>query len=57
VTDFEEEAWVPNFVKRQAYIEEYGCAILVIFECFEYGVCEPMALLDCGVFLAETKLV
>jgi hypothetical protein len=48
---------MPNFIKRLAYIEKYGCAILFVFKRFEYGISKPMTLVNCGVLFTEPKLV
>jgi hypothetical protein len=48
---------MPNFIKCLAYTEKYGCAILFVFKIFEYGISEPMTLVNCVVLIEETKLM
>jgi hypothetical protein len=48
---------MPKLIKCLAYIEKYSCAILFGFKSFEYGISEPMTLVNGGVLFAEPKLM
>ena len=43
--DFIEKASMLYFVKSLADIQEYSRAVLLVIECFMYGVGNPVALL------------
>ena len=48
---------MPDFVECLADVQENGCAILLVFQCFIYYICKTVTLLYSRMRFSETELM
>jgi len=48
---------MPDFIERLADVQENGCAILLIVQCFVYYICKTVALLYSRMHFSEAELM
>ena len=48
---------MPDFVERLVDVQEKGCAIMLVFQCFIYYICKTVTLLFSIMRFSETELM